>query len=361
MSNVIEYQDLIAFHPGSYVEEIIDEWNVTQADFAKRIGVSSKTISKIVSGQDNVSAATADKLAKATGISMATWLRLQAQYDTKLAEIQDAQQIADEAQVAKLLDLKYLKDNQFIENKRYSTVEKIHVLRKLFKIASLTQLRTFDSAVSYRRSTFDSEEKSIVCSNAMLNLATNLARHATDNKYSKEKLEQALPTIKIMSLDSPEHFYPKLVAVLATCGIVLEALPMLPGARLNGATKRFKNGSVLLLVTDKNRYADIFWFSLMHELGHIYYQDFHSDYEDKAAYLKKEEQADRFASEFYVPSVKFTEFVSKHEFTRQSICAFSRELNIDPGMLVGRLQKHELIDYSHFNELRTKYEMQIVG
>ena len=39
MSNYIEYKDKIAFHPGYYLKEIIDESGLTQEDFAERLGI----------------------------------------------------------------------------------------------------------------------------------------------------------------------------------------------------------------------------------------------------------------------------------------------------------------------------------
>ena len=44
---IVEYKDLIAFHPGQYVEELIEDYNVTQKEFAERLGVSAKTVSKL--------------------------------------------------------------------------------------------------------------------------------------------------------------------------------------------------------------------------------------------------------------------------------------------------------------------------
>lgn len=41
MSNYIEYNDKIAFHPGYYIKEIIDESGITQEDFAKKIRYDS--------------------------------------------------------------------------------------------------------------------------------------------------------------------------------------------------------------------------------------------------------------------------------------------------------------------------------
>lgn len=94
MSKTVEYQELIAFHPGTHLEEIVVDWDVMQTEFVTRFGGSTKTISKIINGEENISATTADKLAKATGISMATWLNLQTQYDSKIAEITCRQEAA---------------------------------------------------------------------------------------------------------------------------------------------------------------------------------------------------------------------------------------------------------------------------
>ena len=39
---VVEYKDLIAFHPGQYVEDLIEDYNVTQKEFAERFGSLSQ-------------------------------------------------------------------------------------------------------------------------------------------------------------------------------------------------------------------------------------------------------------------------------------------------------------------------------
>lgn len=358
MSKEVEYKDLIAFHPGSYVEEIVEDLNITQAEFAKRLEVSPKTVSKIISGEDSVSASTANKLAKLTGISLQTWLNLQANYDAKVAEIENAKD-ADERRVCGLIDIKYLKDNHFLENKRYLIDEKIQKLRALLKLSNLSQLFEFNAAVSYRRSRTEKDEKSIVLSNVMLELAINDARNATTNKYSKAKLQNALPTIKKMNLKDPKDFYQELKDILLDCGIVLEALPQMTGARLNGATKKFKNGSVLLMITDRNKSSDIFWFSLIHELGHIYYEDFYSDYDDKEKYEEKERKADTFSSEFFIPRQEYESFKSKGVYTETSIKYFANSLNILPGIVLGRLQSDKLVEYTDLNRLKTKYKIML--
>ena len=44
MSNYIEHNDTIAFHPGYYIKEIVEESRLTQEDFAKRLDTTPKIL-----------------------------------------------------------------------------------------------------------------------------------------------------------------------------------------------------------------------------------------------------------------------------------------------------------------------------
>lgn len=355
MSKVKEYKDLIAFHPGSYVEDIIEELNITQNEFAERLGTSSKTISKIVNGEEKISDDIANKLSKLTGISLETWLNLQTNYDIKVLEIENLKD-EDEARLCEMIDFSYFKRQKFIADKKYSIKEKISTLRKLLKRADLSDLFEFNSAVSYRN-TREFNEKSIVNSNIMLELAADCARNETTNKFNKSKLISILPQIREMTVKSPETFFPELKKILLECGIILVALPKLKNANLNGATKKFRNGSIMLLITDRNKMSDIFWFSILHEIGHIYHEDFYSNYRNQEEYTKNERRADEFASNFFIPQEKYDEFISNGDFSELAIKTFSKQLDIHPSIVVGRLQNFGYIKYNSFNYLKNSYSM----
>ena len=85
-NKIVGYKDLIAFHPGQYVEELIEDYNVTQKEFAERLGISEMKLGKLVNGEESISNDIAENLARLTNISMQTWLNLQNAYDIKLAE-----------------------------------------------------------------------------------------------------------------------------------------------------------------------------------------------------------------------------------------------------------------------------------
>ncbi len=162
-----------------------------------------------------------------------------------------------------------------------------------------------------------------------------------------------------MTQSKDSYFYKELQEKLLACGIILVGLPALKNASLNGATRRFKNGSILLLLTDRNKRSDIFWFSLFHELGHIIHGDFHSDIEDKEAYRAKEDKADIFAQNLLIPVDSYREFVEKGDFSKHAIETFAQEIKIHASIVLGRLQKEKLVDYHKYSELKINYNMMI--
>lgn len=357
-NNETIYKDLIAFHPGSYIEEIIEDLNITQKEFAERLGVSPKTISKLVNAEESISKETANKLSRMTGISISTWLSLQNAYDIKVIDIEERQN-QDEESICKMIDFSYFKIYGFVENKRYSLKEKISELRKILQVANLTYLSEFNNAVSYRNTKGFSEEKYIVNSNVVLELATNRSKNMTDNKLDRSKLEKLLPEIRKMTIQNPKKFYPELKEKLLDCGVILCGMPKLQNASLNGATKKFQNGSVLLLITDRNKSSDIFWFSLFHEIGHILNNDFYSNHKDKDAYKAKEDKADLFAREFSIPQEKYLNFLDKGKYTNEAIQSFSQEIGIHPSIVMGRLQNDGKVERNIYNPFRVNYNISL--
>ena len=110
MGNVNEYKDIVAFHPGYYIADIIEDMEISQAEFATRMGTTAKTLSKLINGQANISNDLAKKLSVMLGTSVDVWQSLQNTYDQKLIEIQLAKDIDAQAELVKEIDYKYFID-----------------------------------------------------------------------------------------------------------------------------------------------------------------------------------------------------------------------------------------------------------
>lgn len=79
---------LSPIHPGVFLREILEERAISQARFARAIGVAPMRISHVVNGTRPVTAELALLFSKALGQSPQYWLNLQAAYDLKVAEKQ---------------------------------------------------------------------------------------------------------------------------------------------------------------------------------------------------------------------------------------------------------------------------------
>lgn len=77
---------LPAVHPGEFLREVLDEMKMSQAQFARAIGVSPMRISHVVNGSRPVTAELALLFGKSLGQSPQYWLNLQADHDLKRAE-----------------------------------------------------------------------------------------------------------------------------------------------------------------------------------------------------------------------------------------------------------------------------------
>lgn len=86
MGNYIEYEDKVAFHPGYYLKEIVDESGLTQEDFVKRLGTTPSNLSILIRGEQSLSVDIAAKLSRMLGTSITYWLGLQQAYDERVAE-----------------------------------------------------------------------------------------------------------------------------------------------------------------------------------------------------------------------------------------------------------------------------------
>ena len=92
MSNYVEYNDKIAFHPGYYIKEIVEQSGLTQEDFAKRLDTTPKNLSLLVRGEQSLSIDIAMKLSRMVGTSIYYWLNLQNAYDTLIAEFKSEEE-----------------------------------------------------------------------------------------------------------------------------------------------------------------------------------------------------------------------------------------------------------------------------
>jgi antitoxin HigA-1 len=80
-------------HPGEFLAETLQELGISQAEFARAIGVSPMRVSHVVNGTRPVTAELALLFGRALGQSPQYWLNLQTTYDLKRTEVAISKQL----------------------------------------------------------------------------------------------------------------------------------------------------------------------------------------------------------------------------------------------------------------------------
>ncbi len=354
-----EYKELIAFHPGYYLKDIIEEMNVTQEEFAKRLGTTGKHLSDILKGKVKLSNDIAVNLSMMLGTSVDVWLNLQETYTKKVLEIERRQLEDKEAEMAEVLDYKYFTDLDLVPKAR-TKVEKAKELLKFFRISSFAVFKEPDFLVNYRCAVKEINEKNVINSNAWVQTAMNLAKEVETEDFNGKKLKKHIPEIREMTLRHPAEFLPRLEEIFKSCGVAFILLPHLKNSGINGAVKWIEKNKVMLAMNNRRNYADTFWFSLFHELGHVFQKkkklficSGNSGSYDLPEELETE--ADLFARNTLIPEAGYLKFINQGDFSESAIRRFANDANIHPGIVVGRLQKEEIIGYERFNRLKVRY------
>lgn len=364
MANNLEYKDLMAFHPGYYVEEIIDDMEITQEEFAIRLGTTPKTISKLLSGEINLSNDLAIKLSNMLGTSIDVWLNLQKEYEKKKAEIKSKQDIDNQIEIVSMIDYKYFTSLGVVATARKAE-DKVVNLRSYLMISDLNVLREKDFLVNYRSATANVTEKNIINSRVWLQTAINMGRKKDVSPFDAKKLKSYIPEIRSMTVKSPKVFLPRLEKIFEDCGVTFVLLPYLKNSGITGAVKWINSSKVILALNDRRTYADGFWFSMFHEIKHVLQQKIKTTFisqENKNMDIESlnenlEKEADDFARTILIPNDEYDAFISKGNFSDSAICSFSEKIDIQPGIVLGRLQHDGYIALNRGTNLRIKYKI----
>lgn len=358
--NKIIYENIIAFHPGYYVKELMEDLDMNQNELAKRLNTTGKTVSNLVNGGIKLTDDMARNLSLVFGTSISLWMNLNKVFYEKKIEIEQQKVEDEQIEFLKNLDYKFWSKQGFVKDTKISR-EKVHELLRYFKISNLKILATKDFLVQCRTGISKVEDKNIINANAWVQTAINVGREKEVPNYDEKMLKNNLSKIRDMTKLSEKEVFENLEKVLNSCGVTFVMLPMLKNCGINGAVKWINDEKVILAVNDRKKQLDVFWFSLFHELKHVLQKRkkilITSDNIFEEENIKKLElEADWFSRDFLIPVENYEQFISKGIFNEPSIIDFAEKINIHPSIVVGRLQNDEYISFKNkLNSLKESY------
>lgn len=350
------YLDLI-IHPGETIKELLEENNMTQEELAIRTNYSAKHISEVLSGKKDISSSFANALEYVFSIPTEFWINLQGIYDKQILELEKTNDIKD-AEFSVLNELKeivkYCELNKIIEAGKNKALTLLN-MRKFLGVNNLLSIPN----LPLQQVAFRGSKNSRVNINILYAWKRICEYYTEDiqvtNEFNKERLSKKYEEIKsTMFLDANE-MVDELKRIFLECGIVFDVVHNFAGAPVQGYIQK-KNNKVMLCMTIRQSFSDIFWFTLFHEIGHLINDDFKDQYIDYYFIESEiEKRADKFARNTLIDDDDYKKFISKGKFGIFAIKAFGITQNVKPGIVIGRMQK-DMNDFKFMAPYRERYK-----
>lgn len=346
-------------HPGETIADVLEEREITQAELAARTGVSAAYVSNVIAGKKDISANFAMGLEYALNIPKSFWLNLQANYDAELLELNEAQTIVEEERTAReeLKEVvKYLRERGIIPIKEKKD-ESILSLRKALQISNIANLKDMIPSGAFRMAA------STTVNPYVLGAWIRLCQIAENNKsvatqFDVNKVDDLIAEIKQVMLYTHDNIQEALKLIMGKYGIDFSVVVNFRGAPVQGYISQKNDKTYQMVLTIRGSFADIFWFSLFHELGHIVNGDVSKSarFIDDGIDVDKETAADQFAGNKLLDKNSYIAFIKKGNFSIEAIKKYAFSQKVMPYVVIGRLQKERYLDYCCFSEYKLRYK-----
>ena len=339
--------------PGDILSMELDARGWTQKDLAEIMARPAQTISAIVNAKKEITPETAVELAAALGTSAEVWTNLETNYRLHLAKNSHVDEaIARRSRLYKLAPVSELIKRQWLP--KTETIDALEAaLCHFLGIDSPTDPPTLFANFRHNHS-FEPEHAALL---AWIKRVEHLVTEQKVGVFDRDRLTAAIPEIlcQASTLEDIVHVPPLLMSL----GIHFVIVPHLPRSYLDGATFCVGDHPVIALTLRYNR-IDAFWFTLMHELGHIV-AGHHGLFVDDFKNLDdnpQEASANQLSRDWLINADDLVQFLSdcSSRFSKKAIELFAASQNRHPGIIVGRLQYDSVIPYQNHRSFLLKVD-----
>lgn len=351
--------------PGEYLAEVIQALSMSQADLARRMGRPAQAINEIIKGQKAITSETALQLEGVVGVPASVWLNLEAEYQLVRAKQEEERQLAAEVEILEQIPYREMARWGWVPKVK-AAVDRVRELRRFFAVASLHNIPDVKAYAPAFRRAKDSAPYAVAAwlRQGEVEAEKLVAEQVVAKTFDPEALRGCLEEFRRATLLDPSEFVPLLEALFARYGVAFVPLPHLPGTYANGATFWTASGTPVLLISLRGKWADIFWFTLFHELGHLILHGRREVFVEGTPELDParslpEQEANQFARDSLIPPEDYYYLLRKGDFSERGVRSFAATIGIHPGIVVGRLHHDQLLDRRRLNNLRPRYEWKV--
>lgn len=337
----------IAIAPWRTIQNEIINLEMTQREFAERLWISEKHLSQLINGKVWLTFEFAQKLEQITNISASFWNKLELKYQEDKARLENENNLLGQKNLLNRFScyIELVKLN-LVEYSRDSLV-KIKNLCDFLNVVSL------DIITEKEEKTFMVEKlafrKSSINKLSPENLACWIKAWEklvdfTDNEFNQKAIVDVIPKLRELTKNQEALEIDKIKEILNNIWINFIVLDHFKEVPVNWISRLYKNKPLIQLSRRQKR-LDIFWFTLFHELAHIYNDDLKKEtvFVDWDSNIKNdmENRADDYAQKWLISDENYHAFLSKHVINENDLQKLSNIEWIGINIVAGRIA-HEL-------------------
>jgi HTH-type transcriptional regulator/antitoxin HigA len=307
-TTIYEINPDTSVHPGAILERILDDRGIRQSELAERTGLTPKHVNQIVKRNVTVTPDVAFLLDRALDTPHRFWGRAAADWEMFSSEAKAEHDLPGQLEWVADFDTETLVRNQVIARTDPPAARADKVLR-FFGVATphAFEQTWMRPRVSFRRSQrFSVGEKNTAL---WLRLVERRAEAMQVGKYRPAAVKHVAAQIPALTNMQVPAGFVAAQAALAEIGVALVFMRQVPETRVVAATWWLDAERPVIGITERQRKPDIFWFSLVHELGHLHLHPRRETFlalekEQRQSWLvddQAEEEADEYAEQVLLP------------------------------------------------------------
>jgi len=343
--------------PGEILQEALEERGISNAELARRTGLSEKHVSQLVNSHVSLSMDVALKLERVLGIPANFWLALESNFRSEQKREEQRQRLKDFAEWMRQFPIAAMRKAGYFGDAvvGQDVVSRVEALLQFFGVTTPDAWeREWSHATGRFRksSSFDPDRCALT---AWLRRGELEAHRIRCAPFDEARFNDALAEARGLTTTPPEVFGPRLSHLCANAGVALILVPSLPKLAISGVARWIGPQKAVICLSLRHRSDDQLWFSFFHEACHVLEHRTGTIYIDAAGDPDgnpDEQRANQFARDVLIPPDDFRRLSSKGKPSLAEIQAFAGEIGVAPGIVVGRLQFEGLLPHNHGNRLK---------
>ena len=336
---------------GDYLKDYLEARDISQSEFATRMGVTQKHMNEILNGKTGITIEMAGNIERLTGISSSFIIAIE---NRRKIEENLLQKYGSKEELSKKIKKQYcvneLKKKEWLKFK-----DETNIIQTCIDLLDFMRIKDFNVIPELENKTlFKKTGEDFAKLTLWIAHCDRITENQEVNEYTSSNFNKLIEEIKEYAYMADNYDPAEIQKILNKYGIYFCEEKALAGTKVRGCFKL--RGKKPTIYTTKNYQAqDSFFFELFHELVHC-----KSDYNEAQKKVifegsdEQENRADNFALDAMIPKNVWKKI--EKDYSEENILNVSKQYRIPISFIVGRLANLNMISYRSklYNENKLK-------